>query len=134
MKKIIWIIILIAISVAAVSWFMPKPLGDGEIKEVVLVQANLNYGAQDSKLEYVHFIPDRITECLNKYKEQPTFLRHNGYAMKDVQLRILIRTDEGTKDIIIGKDTYSQKGTGPSYRILDREKFIKEIFDVCGYN
>ena len=54
--------------------------------------------------------------------------------MKDVQLRILIRTDEGTKDIIIGKVTYSQKGTGPSCRILDREKFIKEIFNVCGYN
>lgn len=135
-KKIIWIfisaILLIGV-IFVIKAFLPRPIADSGIEEVVQVQFNWNYGEEDSKLEVGHFIPEKVAECLSKYKEQRTFVRHKGYAMKNVQMSILIRTNKGTKDIIIGDDTYTQQPTGPAYRILEEEKFIKEIFDVCGY-
>ena len=126
-------VIIIVAAIITVKAFLPRPITDSGVLEVILVEANTNYGQEGSKLEYVHFIPDRISECISKYREQRTLIRHKGYAMENVFVRIMIRTKEGVKDIIIGKDTYTQKGFGPAYRILDEQKFKEEIFDVCGY-
>lgn len=136
MVRKVWIFmpfVIIVIAVIIVKFFMPRPMSDSGIQEIVIVQANFNYGEEDSKLINGHFIPNRIIECISKYKEQRTFVRRKDYATKNVQMRILIRTNDGLKEIIIGKDTYSQKGNGPVFRILDEDKFKKEIFDVCGY-
>ncbi|MBR5614118.1 MAG: hypothetical protein IKW64_02295 [Clostridia bacterium] len=136
MKKVMRIIISVAVVVTiiyVVKTFIPHSVADLGVEEVVRVQANLNYLKTDSKLIDVHFIPNRIIECLSKYKEQRTFTRYKGYSMKNVQMSILIRTNAGLKEIVIGSDTYCQHGSGPSYRILDTEEFKKEIFDVCGY-
>ncbi len=135
-KKIIWIVIaftVILMSVLIFKGFMPRNMADYKIEEIVRVEANFNYGEEDSELTDVHFIPERIIECISKYKEQRTLTRRRGYAMKNVQISILIRTNDGLKEIIIGKDTYSQKGSGPAYKILEEEKFKEEIFNICGY-
>lgn len=135
-KKIFWIIfviIFVATVIVVAKTFTPRSVADTEILEVVRVQANFNYGEENSMLEDGHFIPDKIIECLSQYKEQCTLVRNKGYAMKNVQMHITVRTRDGLKDIIIGKDTYSQKGSGPAYRILDEDKFKKDIFNVCGY-
>ncbi len=136
MKKVMGTIVSVAVIVTViyvVKAFTPHPIADSGVEEVVRVQANLNYGKTDSKLIDVHFIPDKIIECVSKYKEQRTFTRHKGYEMKNVQMSILIRTNDGLKEIVIGKDTYCQHGSGPSYRILDEEKLKKDLFGVCGY-
>ncbi len=135
-KKIIWLSVsfaLILMTVLIFKVYMPRNIADSKIEEIVRVQANFDYGEEYSKLTDVHFIPKQIIECISKYKEQRTLTRHKGYAMKDVQMSILVRTSDGLKEIIIGRNTYSQKGSGPAYKILDGEKFKKEIFDACGY-
>ncbi len=136
-KKVLWIIGTIIALVAlmfVIKAFMPRPIADLGVEEIILVEANFNYGEEDSKLENVHFVPDKVIECISKYKEQRTFVRHKGYAMKNVQLRVLIRTNSNIKEIIIGNDIYCQSGFGPAYRILNAEQFKKELFQACGYN
>ena len=136
-KKVLWIIgtiIVLAALIFVIKAFIPRPIADLGIEEIILVEANFNYGEEDSKLENIHFIPDKVIECISKYKEQRTFVRHKGYAMKNVQLSVLIRTNSNIKEIIIGKDIYCQGGFGPGYRILNAEQFKKELFRVCGYN
>lgn len=135
-KRFLWIIGAIIALVAlmfVIKAYVPRPIADLGIEEIILVEANFNYGEDDSKLENVHFVPDKVIECISKYKEQRTFVRHKGYAMKNVQLRVLIRTNSGCKEIIIGKDIYCQSTSGPDYRILNAEQFKKELFKACGY-
>lgn len=136
-KKALWIIVIVIVLstlMFVIKAFMPRHVADLGIEEIVLVEANFNYGEENSKLTEVHFVPDKVIECISKYKEQRTITRHKGYAMKNVQLRVLIRTDKRVKEIIIGKDIYCQSGSGLEYRILDVEQFKKELFQVCGYN
>ena len=127
------IIMLVSITTLLIITFTPRPIADNGIEEIITVEANWNYGQEDSTLSEIHFIPGRVEKCISKYKEQRTFSIHRGYAMKNVKLRIMIRTNKGVKDIIIGKDIYSRNSSGLDCRILEAKEFEKEIFDICGY-
>lgn len=127
------IIMLVSITTLLIITFTPRPIADNGIEEIITVEANWNYGQENSTLSKIHFIPDRVEKCISKYKEQRTLSIHRGYAMKNVKLRIMIRTNKGVKNIIIGKDTYSRNSSGLDYMILGTKEFEKEIFDICGY-
>lgn len=135
-KKLLRLILVISIFCFGYLIFklcIPSLVADSEIKEVVRVQANFNYGDDESVLEDIHFSPDKIIKCISGYKEQLSVIKHNGYAMKNVQLSIIIRTNRGLKEIVIGKDTYCHDGSGFEYKIKDEKNFKKDIFDACGY-
>ena len=127
------IIVVISITTLLIITFTPRPIVDNGIEEIITVEANWNYGQENSTLSEIHFIPDRVEKCISKYKEQRTFSIHRGYVMKNVKLRIMIRTNKGVKNIIIGKDTYSRNSSRLDYRVLGTKEFEKEIFDICGY-
>ncbi len=127
------IIILILVAVVATWLLVPRPIADSGIEEVVRVQANFNYGDDKSELEDIHFSPDKIIECISGYKQRISLTKHNGYAMKNVQISIVIRTNNGLKEIVIGKDTYCHDGSGFEYKIKDEKSFKKDIFDAVGY-
>lgn len=137
MKKTINVILCIAVLFIiffGVKEFMPRPIAENGVEEVILVEANFNYGEENSKLTAVHFLPEKVVECLSSFKEQRIFKAKGGYAEKNVQMTFLLRTKSGLKRIIIGKETYCDTGNGKFYKILDEENFKKAIFDVCGYN
>ena len=136
-RKAVWIFVLcfvVVSMIAAVIRFIPRSVTGSGIEEIVAVQANFGYGSDTCELTDIHFNREEFADCLSKYNEQRTFDKSNGFAVRDVQLRIMIRTNEGVKDIIIGTDTYTQDGDRVNYKILDADNLKKELFEICGYS
>ena len=109
-----------------------SPVADSGIEEIICIQLNFEYGKEESRLEDVHFIPKKVAECISKYKNQLTLDHYNGYQMKNVEMDIMFRTKDSVKNIVIGNEIYSYGKNGMKYRILNGEKFRKELFEICG--
>lgn len=125
------IIIIIAISVIAnYTIFMPTPIVKDVGKyHIIMIRYYENGGSQVTHVK--DYNQEEILKYLNTCMERRTLESSGGYMLGDVTIEIILHTEEGTKQILLGNINYSSFGRGtPKYKILHTDEVKVEILKI----
>lgn len=94
--------------------FLPRPIvEDPYVTSIVRIIFNpyLNQNI-DAAIDIKEYNEENILACLSQYKERRTMSKATGYWLGDVEIEIIINTDDGLRSILLGNINYSYNSYG----------------------
>lgn len=127
------IVFILSIALIIVFLFLPRPIiEDVSTSQIVMIQFNPYVDdSTDQLIEVTEYNAKEILTYLSNCKEQRTLDKAGTHWLGNVKLDIVIDTEDGLKDIILGKDSYSYESYGkPKYKILDADNLISALLEM----
>lgn len=111
---------------------VPRPVADGSELSIIYVKYNPCFNQGDSFEQVViEGHDEEILACLRQYQEHRTVSRAVGYSWNDVQISILLHTESGSKEILLGNVHYSYDSYGKAkYEILNADQLRSELLQI----
>lgn len=139
-KKLLFAVILVPIIYVAVIIFLPQFFPSHYIVDepdaCSIVRITYNYGFnQDSgeAVEITEYDEDEVLACLSRHKERRTLAKGGGYRLGDVEIEIMLHTQDGLKNILLGDRNLNcsfESSDDPKYTILDVESLRLELLQI----
>ena len=139
-KYLILFIVIALILCAAIILFLPQLFPSHNIIEasdaasIVRITYNpyVDQGNYEA-VEITEYDESEVLSCLSRYKERRTLAKAGGYRLGDVEIEIMLHTQDGLKSILLGNRNlnYSfQSSDHPKYTILDVENLRLELLKI----
>lgn len=124
-------IVILLNMIVVFHFFGPRQIvEDISGSQVIRIQYNpyLNQEA-DARIDITNYEEKKILTCLSRYTEQRILgSAASGYWIGDVQLEVIINTENGLKSILLGTDNYSYESYGkPKFRIRDADSLKAKL-------
>lgn len=137
MKKYLILAICIVILTCVITGFIlfsPRPIIEDASTsgiDIIIYNPYLNQ-EMDARVEITNYDENGILDCLSQYSEQRTLKSANSaHWIGDVELEVVLHTENGSKCIILGNDNYSYESYGkPKYKILDSDNLKSALLEL----
>lgn len=112
--------------------FSPRPVADDSEISIIYVKYNPYFNQEDHFEQVViDGYDEEIIACLRQYQERRTLSRALGYSWKNVELSIMLQTESGSKEILLGNLHYSCDSYGKAkYEILNADQLRSELLQI----
>ncbi len=133
-RKYIFIVFIVILSVALFMvyqiFFIPTQIiEDVNTSHIVRIQYNVDNTGKFIDVD--NYDETKILNYLNTCNERRTLHKAGKYFLSDVTIEIIIRTDIGPKDILLGNINYSSYGTGTTkYEILNSNEVTTALLEI----
>lgn len=86
-------------------------------------------------IDVENYDEERILNYLNSCNERRTLRKAGSYFLSDVTIEIIVRTNIGLKDILLGNINYSSYGAGTTrYEITNSEEVKDTLLRILDLN
>lgn len=126
-------IILLLGMIVVFNLFAPRPIvEDVSGSRIIRIQYNPYFKQDmDERIDITDYDEDGILNCLGRYLEYRTLNTLVGYCISNVELEVIIYTEDGFKSVLLGTDNYSYESNGkPKYKIRDADNLKAELLDM----
>ncbi|MBQ9979605.1 MAG: hypothetical protein IJP23_00880 [Oscillospiraceae bacterium] len=128
-------IICVVVLIIAVFFSPRVVVRNPDNAQIISLEYNEEYQrGGDGFVMLENYDEKEILEILHGYKERRSLSRAQGYAMEDVQLRIILTAGNRSKEILLGDVNYSSAGNGTAkFSVIYYDDLRNELLGRLGY-